>query len=131
MGTLTAVEFEILSAASSDAENLERIYQHVRRSPATLAEVAETVMGLMGQGLLRPVGVEGETVPTDPRLVWRAWFGLTPEGRHALAENPPGVFTGRESRFGSWGNLAADLPIEEFQAVRREMSVFSDQDPSE
>jgi hypothetical protein len=133
---LSPVEFEVMDATADDVENLEQIYKSCQLGPSRvlLTEVAKAVLGLVGRGLLDPVmDEEGEAIenPSDPGLVWKAWFRMTPEGRkcwEAYTHAEPLAAT-RASRFGAWKDIAPDVPLDEFIQTRQGMWGGGDEGP--
>jgi hypothetical protein len=112
MVRLSKIEREILDATADDVENLEQIYRTVtlqfvecpsgsggplltpgyfreRADSFPLSSVANAIPRLVGKGLLRPV-MDEDGHPweddADITMVWRAWFGMTDEGKRAWTE---------------------------------------------
>ena len=132
MESLNPTEWEALNATAEDPENLEQIVRMLRdSSPSiTLSEVADAVHSLVEKGLLAVRGEEGgQPLPltSDLGYVWRAWFAMTPRGREAWVAHAPGkssastIPSGRIS-FGAWKDIAVDIPLEDFQEARHEMT---------
>jgi len=131
MKNLNRTEWEVLNAAADDAENLEQIFRMLHHaSPSMLlSEVADAVKILVEEGFLEARGENGQPLPSPSDLdyVWRAWFTMTPRGKEAWRSHAPGgpstgaVPPGRLS-FGAWRDIAVDIPLEDFQRARHEMS---------
>ena len=132
MESLTPTEWEVLNATADDPENLEQIFRMVRDSSPSipLSEVADAVLTLVEKGLLAARGEEGGQpmlLTTDLGYVWRAWFAMTPRGRETWVAHAPGkssataIPSGR-IYFGAWKDIAVDIPLEDFQEARHEMS---------
>src|SRR5262245_2066858 len=100
MDSLDRTDWDILDATADDWENLEQIYLAVcfelsgkesssccyrrARRDIVLEEVADRIRGLVDRGLLAAVNGEDGRPVTDPKdlsYVWKAWFGMTPQGR--------------------------------------------------
>jgi hypothetical protein len=138
MVALNADELGVLFATSGEARNLEQIYQFGHQGPLQLplVRVAEAVRRLLENGMIEPVsGKDGDAVgdPDDPGLVWKGTFVITALGQECLTsqsqisiEMRPVL---RKPRFGEWGDIAVDLPLEEFQANRREMGQVQEEAP--
>jgi hypothetical protein len=105
------ISWEILNCMADDCENLEQIYRGVcydlhpiegRAGPAEfhyraradaphLFEVVDHLRGLLEQGMVNPImDVDGKpcTSTTDPSVLWRAWFAMTPAGRATWESSP-------------------------------------------
>ena len=126
MEPMNQTEWEILNATADAMGNLEQIEDRLRSESriVPLPQVADAIHALVERGLLAPRWDEGGQ-PSRPAgdlgYVRRAWFVMTPRGREAWASSAPTTPPGR-LHFGVWNDLAVDIPLEEFQAVRREMS---------
>src|SRR5262249_36205800 len=88
MNPVSRTEWEVLNATADDWENLEQIYQTVRREtrPAggELRAVTDSIRRLVEGGLLAARledGREVTPVSGDLSYVWRAWFNMTTAGR--------------------------------------------------
>jgi hypothetical protein len=104
--SLTSTEWAILNATADDMENLEQIYRTVcleyfqdnhgsghwreRKPLVCLADIAEGIRRLLGEGFLVPImDEEGSpwTDMDDVSVFWRAWFQMTQAGRDAWSSS--------------------------------------------
>jgi len=99
---LTKLEAEVLNAMADDVENLEQIYKAVslqffsenyqfddprtygwrEREPTVfLSEIADTLVTLMGRGMVSVRLEDDQPYPSGLEYIWRGWFGMTPLGK--------------------------------------------------
>jgi hypothetical protein len=120
MHALSRTAWEILNATADDWENLEQIYELIcfdlssdpdendgqkayclrpLQGAPPLEKVADHICLLMEAGLLTARQGEAGTPVSDLHdrsYVWRAWFRMTPAGRHAWESSEYGTFMEQE-----------------------------------